>query len=76
MSIPVEREDQEVVKRWGLGLEKTLEVCVFCRIGTPFWHRATNRPVCEYCAGRHDIAEIPVRGSASGMSTSRDEATA
>lgn len=59
MSIPVERENAEELKRWGLGLEKLLESCVFCRAGTPFWHRATKQPVCQYCASTHDIAELP-----------------
>jgi hypothetical protein len=62
MSIKVERENLEELKKWGLGLERVHERCVFCRNGTPFWHLPTNNPVCPDCATAHEDSELPARG--------------
>jgi hypothetical protein len=35
-----------------------LEPCYFCKSPTQHWHRPTNTPVCEVCAGYKDVNEI------------------
>jgi hypothetical protein len=35
-----------------------LETCYFCKNPTQHWHRPTNTPVCEVCAGGKDVNEI------------------
>jgi len=62
--IPVVHEDVEELKKWGMGLETMLERCVFCRNGTPYWHRESNTPVCECCAETHSVSEIKKQGEA------------
>jgi hypothetical protein len=61
MSISVQHEDAEALKKWGIGLEEAMERCVFCKNGTPFWHLPTNNPVCENCACTHEESELPAR---------------
>lgn len=59
MAIPVEHEDVEELKGWGLGLENAVECCVFCGTGTRYWHLATNNPVCQCCAGVKAESDLP-----------------
>jgi len=61
MPIPVEHEDVEELRSWGLGLDRVQERCVFCSAGTRYWHRPTNNAVCECCAGAKDVTELPAR---------------
>lgn len=61
MPIPVEHEDVADLQSWGLGLDRVMERCVFCSTGTRYWHKPTNNPVCESCAGLKDISELPPR---------------
>jgi hypothetical protein len=61
--IRVEHESIEELKKWGMGLEKMLEACRFCGAGTRYWHRPTNSPVCESCAGTHSVAEMRPKAS-------------
>ena len=75
MGIPVTREDTNALKQWGLGLEKIQEACGFCRMETPFWHLATNHPVCESCAGKHETTDLPVRAPVRAAPASPSEAT-
>ena len=58
MSIEVEQEDIEELKKWGIGLWKVAESCHFCRQPTRTWHRASNTPVCSSCAAVHDRSDI------------------
>lgn len=58
MAIPVEHEDVEELKKWGLGLENLIERCFFCDTPTRYWHTATNTPVCEGCAATHRVSEL------------------
>lgn len=48
--IGVELEDIEELKKWGMGLEKIQEQCLFCREPTRYWHKKSNEPVCKFCA--------------------------
>ncbi len=59
MSIPVEHEDIEQLKLWGLGLEKVIEKCYFCGDPTRYWYKPANKPVCTHCAKDHNPSEIP-----------------
>lgn len=61
MPIPVEHEDVAGLQTWGLGLDRVLERCVFCGTGTRYWHKLTNNPVCECCAGAKEVSELPPR---------------
>lgn len=66
MPIPVIEEDVNSLKAWGLGLERIRELCRFCAAQTAHWHRPTNQPVCEACAGTHnegDLLQPPARDS-------------
>lgn len=65
MPIAVEEEDLESLRRWGMGLERVLEACVFCRRDTSFWHCATNKPVCPKCAATHSVEELPALRASS-----------
>lgn len=58
MAIPVEEEDKQALKAWGLGLERIRERCRFCQAETSLWHRATNQPVCEACAATHNEVDL------------------
>lgn len=56
--IPVEHEDIEELKKWGMGLSNIVELCHFCHNGTRYWHRRTNTPVCQGCAKTHKVSDI------------------
>jgi hypothetical protein len=58
MSIPVEHEDVEELKKWGLGLEKLMEKCELCNVPTRYWHTATNTPVCQSCASTRNVKDL------------------
>ena len=58
MTIPIERENVEELKKWGMGLEKIVEGCHFCGRQTRDWHSRTNTPVCEGCASTHKVEDI------------------
>jgi len=65
MAIPVQRESVHELKRWGIGLEKLIEVCVFCDQPTRFWNTKSNTPVCPDCGLDHTVADIgPARAAA------------
>lgn len=59
MAIPLIREDKEELQKWGWGIEKICERCVFCDNETRFWHENTNNPVCPECAPHHKVSELP-----------------
>lgn len=59
MSIPVEHEDVEELKKWGMGLSSIQEQCTFCSVPTRYWHTDSNNPCCEACAATHDVADLP-----------------
>lgn len=59
MALSVEHEDVEALKGWGMGLWKVLERCTFCGIETRYWHKASNKPVCECCAPSKSERDIP-----------------
>lgn len=59
MSIPVEQEDIERLKEWGMGLERLQERCVLCGTPTRTWHDATNQPVCGECAESKNVSDLP-----------------
>ena len=55
MAIPLGKEDDELAKQfWG-----AIEVCYFCGSQTKYWHENTNNPVCQGCAKKHKVAELP-----------------
>ena len=58
MSIRVEHEDIEELRKWGMGLSNIMELCVFCGYETRYWHRPTNTPVCPNCAQWHEPKEL------------------
>lgn len=58
MAIPVEHEDTEALKQWGLGLSRTQEHCVFCNKESRYWYIDANACVCQDCAPKHEISEI------------------
>lgn len=58
MAIPVVREPE------GISLERMgFERCFFCTKKTTFWHERTNNPVCQLCAGKHKVSELPDHGA-------------
>lgn len=59
MALQVEHEDVEELAKWGMGLNRIQEDCFFCKKETRFWHRPSNRPVCESCAKTHSEADFP-----------------
>lgn len=59
--IPVQTEDIEELRSWGMGLESMCEHCFFCSVPTRTWHMATNTPVCEGCAQTHEVEALPPR---------------
>jgi hypothetical protein len=61
MALAVENEDIEALKAWGLGLEKVMERCFFCRSETRLLHRPSNKHVCDGCAEIHNEQELPSR---------------
>lgn len=58
MAIPVIREPDEEASNYG-GL---LESCHFCQMATRWWHENTNNPVCQQCAKKHRVSELPDHG--------------
>ena len=58
MTIPVKYEDLDTQLKWPHIVEK----CHFCKTPTRYWHENTNNPVCQHCAGRHKVAELPDYG--------------
>jgi len=58
MPIKIEREDTEELKKWGNSIAEAIEQCIFCGEGTRYWHRKTNKPVCESCAKTHKTGDI------------------
>lgn len=61
-AIPVELEDSASLAGWGIGLEKAMEQCVFCGAGTRYWHKASNKPVCQCCASIKTVDDLPKVG--------------
>lgn len=61
MALVVEHEDVEALKKWGMGLWKMMERCTFCSVETRFWHKASNKPVCESCAALKAETDLSVR---------------
>lgn len=57
MAIEVEHEDTEALKAWGLGLESSMESCVFCAVATRYWYQAST-PVCQCCAAVKDEDDV------------------
>lgn len=39
-----------------------LEGCHFCDNKTKFWNEHTNNPVCQSCAEKHDVSDLPDHG--------------
>jgi len=39
-----------------------LEGCHFCDNKTKFWNEHTNNPVCQSCAEKHDVIDLPDHG--------------
>ena len=60
MSIPIEHEDTEELRKWGLGLDQIKEACFFCKQGTRMWF-AQHTPVCETCAQTHEVSDFLAR---------------
>lgn len=58
MSIEVVHEDINELKKWGLGLEKIIESCIFCKGKTRYWSKEVNKPICKACANDHSLHEI------------------
>ena len=71
MTIPIEHEDKEELTKWGMGLEKILEHCIFCKKTTPYWHSKTNNPVCQECSKTRKVGDIPKRSNAGGNSPAK-----
>lgn len=59
--IPVQHEDVEELRKWGMGLENLVERCWFCADFTRYWHMPTNNPVCPACAKAHTVGELKNR---------------
>lgn len=59
MAIPIEHENVEELKKWGMGLSKIVESCCFCNTPTRYWHTKSNQPVCPGCSKTHKVSEIP-----------------
>lgn len=59
--IPIEQENVDELKKWGMGLSNILEQCEFCRTGTRYWHTPTNTPVCPSCAKHHTVSELKAK---------------
>jgi hypothetical protein len=57
MPIPVEVEDIEFLKSWGMGLGKVHERCRFCSIPTDTWYDK-HTPICPRCAGQYEVRDI------------------
>jgi len=57
MPIPLIKEQQSAS-----GLFDTPENCYFCKKITRMWHENTNNPVCEQCAKKHRVSELPDYG--------------
>lgn len=58
MTIPVEHEDIDELKKWGIGLSNVMEDCVFCRIPTRYWNKKSNNPCCQSCAKTHKVSDF------------------
>ena len=58
MPIPLIREPIDVQ------MPGICENCHFCRRPTRMWHQNTNNPVCEECAQKHCVTELPDWGKA------------
>lgn len=56
--IPVEHEDVEGLKKWGMGLSQMLESCALCNTPTRYWHTNSNTPCCQDCAEKHSVEEL------------------
>lgn len=56
--IPIVLEDTEILKMWGLGVEKIIENCRFCSTPTRYWHKETNTPVCQVCAEKFEVKDL------------------
>lgn len=56
MAIPILEEEKEYFDEF-----KCYESCYFCDNSTHFWHAKTNNPVCENCAKKHKVSELPNR---------------
>jgi hypothetical protein len=56
MAIPIKEEEKEYFEQF-----KSYENCYFCGDKTPFWHEKTNNPLCECCASKHKVSELPNR---------------
>lgn len=54
MAIKVEKESDDTLRGFG-GI---MEVCVFCRHQTRYWHTRTNNPVCPDCAPVRKVSEL------------------
>lgn len=57
--IPVEHEDVQALADWNMGLEQSMEHCVFCDSKTRYWHKASNNPVCPSCASTKNVSDLP-----------------
>ena len=53
MPIPLIKEPLDVL------MPEICELCHFCRRPTRTWHQNTNNPVCEKCAPKHKVSELP-----------------
>lgn len=56
--IPIEHEDIEELKKWGMGLSNILEQCHFCKNETRYWNKKRNTPVCQECAKILKVSDI------------------
>ncbi len=65
MTIPVKHEKENFKDedpRFISFCENTPEVCHFCKKTTRYWHENTNNPVCQECAKKHKVGELPDYG--------------
>lgn len=58
MSIPIEMEDVEELKKWGWGVAEIQEHCIFCNVKTRMWHTPTNNSVCIDCAAVKNVSDM------------------
>ena len=56
--IPIEHEDIDELKKWGMGLSEIIELCFFCKTPTRHWNKKANQPCCPGCSKTHKVAEF------------------
>lgn len=56
--IPVEHEDVDELKKWGMGLAFIKEHCALCKAPTRWWHKKTNTPCCLSCAKTRSVSDL------------------